>query len=138
MNVYDYLDAGFRVFGLYGVDEHGQCECGNHECKAILKHPRTSAWQHTPNWSDEQLECMEQMGQFSTGFGVLVDDHIIIDIDPRNGGNDGYNKLVKDTGIDFKSASKFVVATGGGGWHIYFNRPAGKGAGSTLEKIRRH
>ena len=82
-NQYDYLDAGFRVFGLHGVDAKGNCECGNPHCKAILKHPRTSAWQHTPNWSDEQLDTMEQMGQFNTGFGVLVDEHIVIDIDPQ-------------------------------------------------------
>ena len=125
MNVYDYLDANFRVFGLHSVDDNGVCECGDMECKALFKHPRTSAWQHTPNWSDEQLECMEMMGQFSTGFGVLVDDHIIIDIDPRNGGNEGYAALVEATGIDYKARSGFVVATGGGGWHIYFKRPAG-------------
>ena len=123
MNQFDYLDAGFRIFGLHGVDAKGNCECGNPHCKAILKHPRTSAWQHTPNWSDEQLDTMEMMGQFSTGFGVLVDEHIVIDIDPRNGGSEAYAKLCKDLNLDFKALSGFVVATGGGGWHIYFKKP---------------
>lgn len=124
MNQYDYIEAGFRIFGLQG-QINGKCECGNPQCKAILKHPRSSAWQHTPNWSDEQLEVMDSMGHFATGFGVLVDNHIVIDIDPRNGGNKSYTKLCKDTGIDFKKEAGFVVATGGGGWHIYYNRPAG-------------
>ena len=123
MNQFDYLDAGFRIFGLHGVDAKGNCECGNPHCKAILKHPRTSAWQHTPNWSDEQLDTMEMMGQFNTGFGVLVDEHIVIDIDPRNGGSEAYAKLCKDLDLDFKALSGFVVATGGGGWHIYFKKP---------------
>jgi len=125
MNQHDYIGADFRIFGLHGVDSEGHCECGNPHCKAILKHPRTSAWQHTPNWSDEQLDTMETMGQFNTGFGVLVNEHIVIDIDPRNGGSEAYAKLCTDLNLDFKDLSGFVVATGGGGWHIYFNKPQG-------------
>jgi hypothetical protein len=125
MNHNDYIDGSFRIFGLHGIDDKGNCNCGNKQCKAIFKHPRASSWQHTPHWSDEQLDTMEQMGQFDTGFGVLVDNHIIIDIDPRNGGEESYEKLCKDTGIDFIKESTFVVKTGGGGHHIYFNRPIG-------------
>ena len=115
----DYHDAGFKIFGLHGVTR-GICNCGNAECEAFYKHPLVSNWQHTPVWPKDQFEVMEMVGQFSTGFGVLCAGHLIIDIDPRNGGNEGYAKLVKDTGIDFKDESGFVVATGGGGWHIYF------------------
>lgn len=115
----DYWEAGFKVFGLYGT-VRGVCECGNEDCKAIYKHPRVTNWQHTPRWSLAQLEVMEMTGQLSTGFGVLCDGYLIIDIDPRNGGDEGYAQLVKDTGIDYKDVSEFVVATGGGGWHIYF------------------
>ncbi len=61
----------------------------------------------------------------TTGFGVCLDNHLVLDIDPRNGGNESYAKLVKDTGIDYASGSGFVVATGGGGKHIYFSRPEG-------------
>ena len=55
-NLYDYLEAGFRVFGLHGVDSDGNCECGNPECQALYKHPRISNWQSVPDWSDEQIE----------------------------------------------------------------------------------
>jgi len=124
MNHQDYIEAGFRIMALHRV-ESGRCQCGNSECQAQYKHPRMRNWQYTPHWSDEQLETMEKYGQLEQGFGVLVDDHIIIDIDPRNGGNAAYKKLCADTGIDFKAVSGFVVATGGGGWHIYFKRPSG-------------
>jgi hypothetical protein len=119
VNHNDYYDAGFHIFGLHGAID-GACSCGNEHCKAVYKHPLISNWQHTPYWSEAQFEVMEQVGQFSTGFGVLCRGYLIIDIDPRNGGNDGYDQLVKDTGMDFKSTSGFVVATGGGGWHIYY------------------
>ena len=131
----DYFEAGFRVFGLHGVTK-GVCDCGNAECDAFYKHPRVSHWQHTPKWSLDQFDVMELTGQFSTGFGVLCDGYLIIDIDPRNGGNDGYKQLEKDTGINFKDLSKFVVETGGGGWHIYFKHDGAERLHSHLKKYK--
>lgn len=119
MNHIDYHGAGFHVFGLHGVTG-GECNCGRPGCEALFKHPYVKNWQFTPHWADEQLDAMEQAGQFNTGFGVLCDGYLIIDIDPRNGGDASYEKLCKDTGVNYKAESGFVVATGGGGWHIYF------------------
>lgn len=119
----DYTESGFRTFALWGLSQ-GQCECGDDKCEALGKHPRVSNWQHSPVWSDEQLETMLQF-TISTGFGVCLDNHLVIDIDPRNGGNESYAKLVKDTGLDYMAIAGFVVATGGGGRHIYFRRPEG-------------
>lgn len=127
VNHIDYYDAGFRVFGIYGVQE-GICECGNPKCEALFKHPRVSNWQNTPYWGEDQFEAMYTYGQFDTGFGVLCDGYLIIDIDPRNGGSESYTQLVEDTGIDYKTHAAFVVATGGGGWHIYY-----MGTGDRLE-----
>ena len=121
MNHLDYIEAGFRILALQKVKD-GLCGCGNPQCKALYKHPKASNWQNTPHWSDEQLEAMETYGQLSQGFGVLVDDHLIIDIDPRNGGFESYAMLVEDLNIDFEHGSNFVVETGGGGKHIYFSR----------------
>lgn len=117
----DYADAGFRVFALWNI-VGGKCECGDEECKAAGKHPRIGAWQNSPIWSVEQLDAQLQY-IIETGFGVCLDDHLVIDIDPRNGGNESYDKLVADTGIDFEAVSGFVVRTGGNGRHIYFSRP---------------
>lgn len=115
----DYFEAGFKVFGLHGTTR-GACDCGNENCTAFFKHPKTSNWQQTPEWSKEQFVVMGMNNQFDTGFGVLCQGYLIIDIDPRNGGDEGYDQLVKDTGINFKDEAGFVVATGGGGWHIYY------------------
>lgn len=117
----DYIYAGFRVFGLYGGDEKGRCECGDDRCKAAFKHPRISNWQHTPEWSDDQLDVMQKSGQFDTGFGVLVDGYLVIDVDARNGGLDSFDKLCKKCG-DLLGESGFAVATGSGGgsMHIYY------------------
>tara|TARA_B110000503_G_scaffold126233_1_gene194635 strand:- start:1680 stop:3962 length:2283 start_codon:yes stop_codon:yes gene_type:complete len=116
----EYRDAGFRVFGLHGVT-NGLCECGNDNCQAHYKHPTVSNWQYTPVWNDDQWVLINELkNDFKTGFGVLCDGYLVIDIDPRNGGNEGFDKLVADTGIDFKDHAEFSVSTGGGGWHLYY------------------
>jgi len=114
-NHYDYIEAGFKVFGLHGAKDD-LCDCGNPECESFFKHPIASNWQHTPTWSDEQLDIMDELGHFKTGFGVLCYGYIIIDIDPRNGGSLAQVQ-------EYYDQSQFVVATGGGGWHIYFKAP---------------
>lgn len=119
MSIRDYIESGFRCFPLYNVKD-GKCECGDPECKAIAKHPKSSNWQHTPLWSEEQLDSMEEYGQLDTGFGVCLDDHLVVDVDARNGGFDSYKKLTKKLGYDLRDKSGFVVETGGGGLHIYF------------------
>lgn len=121
MNQYDMIDAGIRVFGLYSISG-GACGCGNPECKAAGKHPIASNWQHTPEWSDEQLEVMEMSGQFETGYGVLVRGLLVIDVDARNGGVQSFEKLCADFGLDILGMAGLAVATGSGGgsMHLYY------------------
>jgi len=117
--LYDYIDAGFKVFGLHG-SRGGVCNCGDVECKAILKHPIMSNWQNVPVWSDEQIECFSEMGHFDSGFGVIVRDYLIIDVDARNGGVKSFKQLCKD--VPAILDCKFIVNTGSGGGsqHHYF------------------
>lgn len=146
MNHNDYLDAGFKVFGLYGRingqfitingKQHPACECGHPKCAAAFKHPRSSGWQHTPDWSDEQLSCMQEMGHFATGFGVLASGFLVIDVDARNGGVASYQSLCQ--AIPAAGAARFVVETGSGGGsiHAYFKLPPGTGA--MLQTLREY
>ena len=125
-NQYDFIDAGIKIFGLYGA-KGDLCDCGNPDCKALFKHPIASNWQHTPDWSDEQLETMDEMGHFDTGYGVLVQGLLIVDVDARNGGVESFSKLCKDLDMDLLSESGLAVSTGSGGgsMHLYFNCPDG-------------
>ena len=118
----DYRAAGFRIFGLHPIVGN-HCGCGDAKCHATGKHPIATNWQRTPAWSDEQVETMEESGQFETGFGVLLAGHLVVDIDPRNGGWDGYKALTDRLGFDCRDKAGFVVDTGGGGQHIYFTAP---------------
>jgi hypothetical protein len=117
--IYDYIDAGFKVFGLHG-STNGLCNCGVADCKAVLKHPIMSNWQNSPHWSDEQIECFDELGHFNSGFGVIVRDYLIIDVDARNGGVASFKKLCAD--IPAILDCRFIVNTGSGGGsqHHYF------------------
>ena len=76
-DIYDYLESGFKIFGLHGK-ANGVCGCGDVDCTAFYKHPIMSNWQNVPNWSDDQIECFDALGHFNTGFGVLCKGWLII------------------------------------------------------------
>lgn len=123
MNQVDYYDAGLRVFGLLGRFDHDGTELPE---KEQFKKPQSANWQHTPEWSQEQFDCMHDAGCFETGFGVVVNGLLIVDVDARNGGVESFSKLCGDLGIDLLSESGFAVATGSGNgsMHVYFRAPA--------------
>ena len=130
-----YQDAGFRIFGLYGANQHGVCLCDNPQCTAPYKHPIAKGWQHTPEWDDDQLTAMELAGHFDTGFGVLCNGFIVVDIDARNGGVDSYQQLNEDLGGSLLTAGMIVrTGSGGGSRHLYFKAPAGISLQTKLTK----
>jgi hypothetical protein len=123
LNYRAFWEAGYRVFGLHMIKQDGSCGCGSKDCKATGKHPQTSSWQHTPKWSDEQLEVMEETGQFETGYGVLCRGLLVIDVDARNDGISSYEGLVSK--IPAIAGAGLIVETGSGGGsrHLYFKCP---------------
>lgn len=129
--MFDYAGAGFHVFALHGIGPDGKCQCEQDDCSMAGKHPAVAAWQKTPLWSDEQLQNIADY-MVTTGFGVLCEGWLIIDVDPRNGGADSYKKLCADIGCDPRDGT-FWVETGGGGWHVYLGAPAGSYSSSLPE-----
>jgi hypothetical protein len=121
-----FWEAGYRVFGLHPINPDGSCGCGHKDCEAAGKHPLVSNWQHTPHWSEEQLEVMEELGQFESGYGVLVRGLLVIDIDARNGGVESYKRLVEED-PEVASAGLIVeTGSGGGSKHLYFKCDEGQ------------
>jgi len=118
-DIYDYIESGFKIFGLHGASG-GVCNCGDAECTAILKHPIMSNWQNVPNWSDDQIECFNELGHFNSGFGVLVKGFLVVDVDARNGGVASFKKLCKDVPSLLECAFIVNTGSGGGSQHWYF------------------
>jgi hypothetical protein len=119
----DFWEAGYKIFGLYGATD-GKCDCERDDCEAILKHPRSAHWQHTPHWSEEQIEAMEESGQLETGYGVLVSGLLVIDVDARNGGIQSFARLCAD--VPAVTGAGLIVETGSGGGsrHMFFAMPS--------------
>ena len=118
-DIYDYIDAGFKVFGLHGL-ANGVCGCGDVECTAILKHPIISNWPNVPHWSEEQIECFSELGHFDSGFGVIVKEFLVVDVDARNGGVLSFKQLCKDVPSILDCAFVVNTGSGGGSQHWYF------------------
>lgn len=122
-NIQDYVENGFRIFPLWSFDEHG-CHCPMDKCNQAGKHPAITSWTQVPHWSEEQLENMLEH-TITTGFGVVVEKHLIVDIDPRNGGDDSFRRFCSDWQLPLEKMCGFTVYTGGGGSHLYFRLPDG-------------
>ncbi len=112
-----FWQAGYRVFPLHGATDDDGNQLGE---KEAFKKPRASGWQHSPLWSEEQFDLMEETGQFSTGYGVLCRGLLVVDVDARNDGIASLDKLPVDV-----DCAGLTVATGSGGGsrHFYFTAP---------------
>jgi hypothetical protein len=116
----DFMDAEYRIFGLHKIVD-GKCGCGDANCKTIGKHPIASNWQHSPDWSDDQLEVMQMSGQLSTGYGVLVAGLLVVDVDARNGGIKSYERLLAEMPAIAGAGLIVETGSGNGSKHLYFS-----------------
>jgi P4 family phage/plasmid primase-like protien len=80
------------------------------------KIPITKNWRHE-NTSWPTAKRRIKLGG-NVGF-VIPENMIVIDVDPRNGGEDSYRRLLRDTGLPELCNSYPCVLTGGKGLHIY-------------------
>lgn len=124
-NAIEFVQAGLRVFPLHRI-KHGACECGNRNCLAAGKHPARNEWVKQPLVDEAVIDTWldGEMMEPYTGIGWALDaGHIVIDIDPRNGGDIAFERLQADIGVNLIDACSAVVKTGGGGLHLYFAKP---------------
>ena len=113
---------GFKVLPVTHPvkDKHGEivCSCGNSECSKIGKHPCIQKWNLRASSEKDQIdrwwsEFPDANIGLVTGRGLLV-----VDIDPRNGGEESFNNLEQIYGT---LPPTVTVCTGGGGLHLYFS-----------------
>ena len=123
----EFSTAGLRIFPLHRI-ENGKCACGDPGCLATGKHPTRNNWTHSPCVDESVIESWLD-GEFvkpATGFGWALDAcHIVVDVDPRNGGIESLKMLESDIGFSLTDDCKAVVKTGGNGLHFYYLKPDG-------------
>lgn len=115
-----FIEADIPVFWLHPIQDDGSCGCQDPDCENQGKHPGISRWQHTPVWSDEQLELMEGIGRLVDGYGVLLNGLLVVDVDARSGGVQSYTRLLE--AVPEIAGAGLIVNTGSGGGskHLYF------------------
>jgi hypothetical protein len=106
---------GHAILPVWGTDG-SKCACGRPGCESAGKHPIGPLVPHglteattdggiISEWFDEYPDM---------NYGIVTDNLPTIDIDPRNGGDVAWKKLVAGN----YEPHTWMVATGGGGRHI--------------------
>lgn len=112
---------GLRIFPVHSIQD-GRCTCGNLQCTAPGKHPRTSHGHKDGTTNTEQISKWWAAKPFSN-IGLVtgkISGFFVLDIDPRNGGEESLEELERIYG---KIPKTKLVLTGGGGQHLYFSYP---------------
>ena len=119
-----YASRGWSVLPLHSTDA-GLCSCGDRDCRSPGKHPRTQHGVKDASVDPQQIQdWWTQWPAANVGIATgAVSGLVVIDIDPRNGGNESYAQLKNELPSAF--AKLFEVRSGGGGTHLYFQHPGG-------------
>lgn len=112
---------GWLVVPLHAPSPMG-CTCGRLDCRSAGKHPRTpnglkDASKESPIIEDWWARMPESNVGIVTG---AVSNIIVVDVDPRHGGDVALAHLVHENGA---FPSTLESKTGGGGTHFVFEHP---------------
>jgi len=114
-----YAAAGIPVFPLHSPCDHG-CSCRNPTCDNVGKHPRTPRGLHDATVDMQQVtEWWQRWPDANIGIPTgAASGYVVLDVDPRHGGNSSFAKLEKAHGRISTARS----LTGSGGAHHWFRR----------------
>lgn len=113
-----YARHGYAVMPLHSAID-GVCSCGNAACGSVAKHPRTQhGLEDATKDSVVVADYWARWPDANIGIATGPSDLVVIDIDPKNGGDESFAILRGELG---SAAFETVTAlTGGGGEHYYF------------------
>jgi hypothetical protein len=72
-------------------------------------------------WVTKDYSAFTDPAGFNVGFR-LKPDQLVIDVDPRNGGDDSLARLCEAVGCDLRNAPTTI--TGGDGLHLFYTKPS--------------
>ena len=117
----DYLAIGWAVVPLNWLDQ-GICSCGDHECKTPGKHPYSKFARHGVHSASKDVATVTKWftDEPRLNIGIAcgeISDIVVLDVDPRNGGDDALYQLEKTHG---KAPDTVTAHTGGNGQHFVY------------------
>lgn len=124
----EYAKHGHPVFPLHSptTDSGGisRCSCGDTACQSVGKHPRTGRGFKDATTDEATIrDWWTKWPRANIGMPTgAVTGCVVVDVDPRNGGDQTLERLVAEHGALPATA---LALTGGGGQHILFKHPGG-------------
>ena len=119
-----YARRGLYVFPCHWP-VNGGCSCGHADCDSLAKHPKTLRGLLDATTDEDTINrWWKRWPEANIGVAVGMSGRLVIDIGPRNGGNEAFAALLAREGIELET---FTVQTGGGGFHYYYLAPADLG-----------
>ena len=127
-NAIDLVALGLKVVPVHSpvmVNGVISCSCSlGAGCRSIGKHPIPNKWGEAASGEVESIKAWWKTFK-KANLGVVAGNQsgvVVIDIDPRHGGEDSLDDLQARMG---KFPDTATVITGSGGQHIYFKHPGG-------------
>lgn len=127
-NAIELTTFGFKVVPVHTPINTGgviSCTCkAGCGCKSIGKHPIPFKWAEAASGDEASIKAWWKTFK-NANLGVVAGIQsgvVVVDIDPRNGGDDSLGDLMGRNG---KFPDTATVITGSGGTHYYFKHPGG-------------
>ena len=116
-----YVAHGFPVFPVHSTRD-GHCSCGRHDCEHPGKHPRTKhGFKDATSDRDQVSRWWTRWPDANIGIPTgKTSGLLVVDIDPRNGGDESWESLVSKGGSLPATAEQI---TGGGGRQVPASGP---------------
>jgi putative DNA primase/helicase len=128
-----YAGLGLPVIPLHTIVE-GHCSCGDVDCTRPGKHPRTP--HGVKDATTDRNQIKDWWGEWpDANIGLAPGrerDLLVLDIDPRHGGNKTLKQLKRKLGA---LPETVTAKTGGGGQHLFFRHPNFKVRKDTAGKL---
>src|SRR4051794_36010204 len=126
-SIEDVLMLAVRGFTLVPLHSPAgaRCDCGQPHCPSVGKHPRLSRWGRQATTDSKTLaRWWERWPTANVGAVTgAAAARIVIDIDPRHGGDETLYELERRRG---RLPRTVETLTGGGGRHLWFSLPRGQ------------
>ena len=116
----EYVRIGWAVVPLHWIHQ-GRCSCGKNDCRTPGKHPHGSYAPHGTHSASKDAATVRQwyMREPRLNIGIAlgeVSGIVVLDVDPRNGGDDTLQQIIQTYGALPETASAIT----GGGQHFIF------------------
>lgn len=111
-----YARRGLKVLPLHHLIS-GSCTCGDFACNSAGKHPRTVHGIDDATTDESQIRAWWEKVP-DANIGIKAGEKAwFLDIDPRHGGNDSFERMIREHG---PLPETVTVETGGSGRHLWF------------------